>query len=188
MERRDERNLIALYATFKVKQTFKGVVGTIETVKFGTGDCDPKIDKIGGVYFVYREPYERNAHVANYTHLLTNSDDDLAFAKRVDPKHSVFRISGLLSGLSNTDLDRARVYVNDGRTKKPIRIRRNGWYEHMVKREGSYKVTIILPIAAAMIWEQLHEYSAPAEGKSITYEVEFRPNGCDMRQLNVSPK
>jgi len=187
-ELKDETNLLALYATFEVKETFKGVVGKVETVKFGAGDCDPKIDKVGEMYFVYKEQYTRVARVANYTDLLTNSASDLAFAKGVDPKHPVFRVGGVLAGLSKTDLHKVGIYVSDGHRKKSVRLNGEGWFEYVGKKKGLYIITVNLPVAATMYWERLNESSDITEGRSMTYEVEFRPNGCDIRQFNISPK
>ena len=127
-ERKDEGSYITLYATFTVLETYKGNVGASETIKFGTGDCDPTFDKIGERYFVFKEPMRRPSLVANYTHVLGNPDIDLAFAKQVNPKKPVFRISGFLSGLPKADFPRTRIMINDGRKNKSISIDRNGWF------------------------------------------------------------
>lgn len=187
-ERKDEGHFTTLYATFTVHETYKGTVGPVETIKFGTGDCDPTIDKIGEKYFVYKEPLKRPSPVANYTHVLNKSDGDLEFAKHIDVKEPVFRIGGFLSGLPKADLPKTRIVVNDGRKNKNISIDRDGWFEYLTRRSGTYRVTILLPITANIGWEELNSFSDIVEGTSFKYETTFRPNGCDVRQINISPK
>ena len=187
-ERKDEGHFTTLYATFTVHETYKGTVGPVEIIKFGTGDCDPTIDKVGDKYFVYKEPLRRPSSVANYTHVLGKSDGDLAFAKQVNPKKPVFGISGVLSGLAKANLPKTRVVINDGRKNKNIGINRDGWFEYVTRRPGTYKITVHLPIRANIGWEELNTFSDIVEGTSFTYETTFRPNGCDARQINISPK
>jgi len=187
-ERKSEGSFTVLYATFTVKESYKGSIQRVEIIKFGTGECDPAVDKVGETYFVYKEPYRRILRVANYTHLLGQSVNDLAFAKQINSRKPIFRISGFLSGLAKADLPKARIVINDGRRNKNVSLDRDGWYKYATRRPGAYKITVLLPIEANIGWEQLGVYSDFVEGTSFTYETAFRPNGCDERQINISPK
>jgi len=187
-ELRDEGSFTPVYATFSVREVYKGTVGSVETVKFGTGDCDPKVDQIGKIYFVYKEPYSRIVFVANYTHVLTKGDSDLEFAKRVNTKRPVFRISAFLVGLEKADRRKTQIFITNGRTRKRVPIDGDGWFEYITSRPGNYNVTILLPKTASIGWEQLKAFSDIVDGKSFTYEVNYSANGCDVRQINISPK
>jgi len=184
-ERKSESKFVN-HATFTVLEIYKGTVGSVEAIQFGTGDCDPKVDEIGATYFVYKEPYNRFSFVANYTRLLATAGDDLRFAKQVDPKNPVFRISALILGLEVADLRKTRVLISNGRLKKWVPISPDGRFEFSTRRPGIYKVKIFLPRAAKVQWEQLNTFSEMPDGASFSYEVTHRSNGCDSRKIRVS--
>lgn len=174
----------AVFAHFTVERVFKGKVENVELIKFGSGDCDPKLTDIGEKYFVYKMEYEHIPMFGNRTAKLNESPYDLKYAKSVSWEKPMFEISGRLSGYDKAVLAKAVVTVEMGSFKQVLSIEKDSSYSLTISQPGTYEIKIALPIekrGSVNHQQSFMEFN----GRTVQYSVDFKPNGCDYREIEM---
>lgn len=187
-------------AYFSVEKTFKGLTEEIEQVKFKICHSFSEVPwKIGQRYFVYKEDADAN-HYCNRTHAVSNNDrnNDLKYAESLSETNPIFTISGGINYLSEKELTLTEVWIQEGENKKRIELEKFGSFSYKTTKKGLYDVKIVLPFRAENI--QLTSsrngigliYAEGNGGFKVTktenrttveYGLEFKPNSCEVRQV-----
>lgn len=169
-------------AHFLVVRTFKGPTKKIEVVRFGAGDCDPEIKKIGGDYFVYKEP--PSYQIANRTHEVSRFMQDLEYAETRAKQPPTISIQGFIDDLTETQLAKTSVVITapDGRSHI-LSLGNRGTYSFAAGQAGEYTVRISLP--SKVLWHSviLNTYSPAVESDVVDYKIQLRPGECDFRTI-----
>lgn len=171
-------------AHFTVQRVFKGKVEKEEIIKFGSGDCDPKLTNVGEKYFVYKTDYEPVPMFGNRTAKLNDSAPELEYAESLSWEQPRFEISGNLSGYDKEVLDKAVVTVKAGNFKKVLNVKRDRSYSFTIRQPGIYTIKILLPVEKRG-WVKHENSFMEFNGKSIEYSVDFKPNECDHREIEM---
>jgi hypothetical protein len=174
----------AVLAHFAVERVFKGKVDKEEVIKFGSGDCDPKLTDIGEKYFVYKMGYDNIPMFGNPTAKLNESSYDLKYADSVNWLKPVYEISGRLTGYDKAVLAKAVVTVEMGSFKQVLNVDKDNSYSVTVKQAGTYEIQITLPIEKRG-WVNHQNSSMEFYGKTVEYSVDFKPNECDYREIEM---
>ena len=174
----------AVFAHFSVERVFKGKVENVEVIKFGSSDCDSKLTEIGQAYFVYKMEYENIPRFGNRTAKLSESDLDLKYAKAVSWRDPVYEISGRLSGYDKKVLANAVLTVEIGGMKRVVNVEKDNSYSLKVKQPGNYVIKIMLPVEKHGSIGHQNSFME-FNGKSVEYSVDFKPNECDYREIEM---
>jgi len=177
-----------VFAHFSVKKVYKGSVNTMEVVRFYTGDCGIKMTEIGKDYFVYNEPYESLASVANPTNLVRNSRSSIKYAESLSERHPIYTISGWINGLTFDEMKKVVVEISEGSRTHRRRLKKFS-FNFVAKHETTYTVKITLPFDGIFLTKMIigpfyNEFRS--DGRSTEYTVQFKANKCDFRQIGIS--
>jgi hypothetical protein len=187
VEKIKDSDLSEVYAHFSVKKVYKGAVNKTEIVRFDTGDCGVKISEIGKEYFVYNEPYTSFASVANLTGLVKDSQSSIKYAESLSNKHPIYTISGWMTGLTPDEMKKVIVEIRDGSSSHPLKLKEYS-FNFIAKHAATYTVKITIPFDG-FIWTKIIDggfYSLfESDGRSTEYTVQFKPNECDFRRIEI---
>jgi hypothetical protein len=169
-----------------VEKVFKGSVKDIETISVRRSDCDPEFTKMGEKYFVYKDP-DRYSNVLNLSSPLDLAKADLEYAETVSKRRKpTFTISGLVSELNPDQIRRSYVEFETGGIKRRVWLGKNGTFKYDTTEQGTYTVRAVIAfdgkIVAKTIGDFGEVYFGPQKG-SVVYSLEFKPNGCDYREI-----
>lgn len=180
-------------ATFSVERTFKGETNPFESVTMRVSDCAVPL-MIGEKYFVYMDNEGLNRYCSR-TSYLRGAEADIEFAKNALPDKPVFYINGLIADHNLTKSER----INDiaitfnGKTEK-ISIGDDRQFSYKASEEGTYQVRFSVPTSASVLMHGYRGYfesTAPLPFNSsknlYIYDVRFRPNACDFREIQIWP-
>ena len=191
VERDKSKDAYTVNAYFSVEKTFKGKTSEVENISFLIADCDREF-KVGEKYLVYKESAE-NYTLCNQTGLLSWAVKDLQYINNLSETHPVFNISGYIPDSTENISQPFKISVTNGRYRPRVTIDKNGLFDFTVKRKGTYHIKIILPFrvkkGALFMKNDSGQYVFPdkiSAGKSSTvieYELKFKPNDCDHREI-----
>lgn len=189
IETDEKEKIYTIIAYFSVEKTFKGETGKLEKVRFRICDRN-SIFKVGERYFVYKEDAEINSP-CNRTHSLGKQDSDFEYAESLSEIKPIFTISGIILRLSKDELKKTKIIIEKGKNKyKPV-IDKDGNFSFKATRKGLYRVKMLLPFKAMVfvtsgnIGYDVKTSTTPIK-TSLEYDLEFKSNECDYREIQVS--
>jgi hypothetical protein len=171
-------------AQFSVKRIFKGTPKPVETVRFIAGDCGTRLPAIGAEYFVYEDPKDRDWFIANRTTSLRTATEDVRYAEGLSEKKPVFTVGGWIAGLSESELKKVILSVQEGNKTRRVSIDKVGFFEFVSHKNIAYKVNVLVPYSATFTTTNLGAVFQ-SYGNLLTYTIQFRPNECDWREIEV---
>ena len=184
IEKDEKSHIETVFAHFQVGRTFKGKTESMEIVRFVIGSCERTFN-IGEEYFVYKDPNTNFNNICNRTDTLLKSASEIEYAKKLSNSKPIYSISGRIGGLSLDDLRKTRVIVIKGHKQFDVMADRDGFYEFIAKDSTNYSIKILLPFEATVFTNNLW-MSEESKGRTIGYSLQFKPNECDFREIEVS--
>lgn len=194
VEKDEKAPVYSIQAHFSVEKTYKGKTEKIEIVTFKLGDCEWLNFIEGEKYFVYSNKLNINTYCSK-TKFLKFAKTDIEYANSLSEKYPIFTIKGFLPQIDSRNpnlLKQIKLYLKFATNRRRIKIDKDGFFSFVVRKKGKYEISISLPFKAEVYVlrstfdvENSAKVSTLNDSTKIQYEVEFRPNECDYREIRV---
>lgn len=174
---------------FSVERVFKGAVSNEMLITFEPDSCIDRQFTIGRKYFIYTDT-SNTVQQCNRTLLYDEKSPDYLYASNLVAKRPILMIRGRIIGLDATDLRTVKVLITGIKKRFELNVDGEGIFSLTVRERGAYNVELNLPRAGAVeatsgdIGYDVQTMNSETR-TVVRYEVEFRPNSCDDRQLSV---
>lgn len=178
---------------FDVKELYKGKTEDIVRMSFRGGDCSPEFI-VGESYIVFQETAAIQS-LCNLTDLLSRSKRLLEYVKSFSEQKPIFAVSGIITGLSDEQLSDAKLTIEEPNGISKVAVDGFGRFNFVFKREGRYIARLNFPFEAdievlsdGVVLTDLVNIKHGPNLTSLEYEVKFKANSCDFREIGVSEK
>jgi hypothetical protein len=178
----DKTNQFDVYAHFKVEKTFKGKTDVVEVVKFNISCRENFKFEIGERYLVYSDDFK---NPCNRTDLLSNLKSDLDYIKTLSERIPSFTIHGKL-GITESEAKETKVIINDGKREYLTEVDKYGQYSFVSTNNTNFHIKIVLPFYAEVNGYGIKAVSFKPNQTTIEYDVSFKPNECNFREITAN--
>jgi hypothetical protein len=178
----DKTNKFDFYAHFKVEKPFKGKIDKVEVVKLNTSCRENFKFEIGEKYLVYSDDFRSPC---NRTDLLSKMKSDLDYIKTLSETTPSFTVHGKL-GITESEAKETRVTVSDGKREYPTEVDKYGQYSFVSTNNTNFHIKIVLPFYAEVNGYGIKAVSFKPNQTTIEYDVSFKPNECNFREITAN--
>lgn len=175
--------------TFVVKERLKGDPKNETVMYFIRNNCSTLRFVEGERYLVYFMG-TNDILECDPTRRFSPDDPYYVYAKSLKEDDPIFTIHGSVTGLSENELGKTTIEISEGDTIFPQKLDEHGRFSLTVRKSSNFRVRIKVPFkAGAELWAYPVMYMPETEvglnGTTFEYEVQFAPNACDDRELQI---
>jgi hypothetical protein len=185
------RNIVKVH--FSVEKTYKGETQKVEIVTFKNSDCLIIKFKEGEKYFVYAENANFNTY-CNRTTYLSSAKKEIEHVNSLAKNKPIFNIKGVIARgdtISDDELRKIEIFVTIRNKKNKVILNEGGMFNYTVTKKGLYKINILVPFDSRITtMNDLPVFGdvrviTTSDSTLISYNLEFKPNECDFREIQI---
>jgi hypothetical protein len=173
---------------FHVEKSFRGAISKKAEIEILLGSCDYGL-KPGEKYLVYANRKYANGHLelrpCTRTRPLADAATDLTYINSLN-QEGHRSISGMITGLKQSDLDGGKVIVKGDRESFECLISATGHYSIDYIQPGNYYVQISLPFEVEFISGSGVNVLSQSPQTMLEYKTTLAERQCDYREVQLA--